>query len=160
MSSNDRVLDANQAEPVANTDGQDSGRPERLLLLIAGDAVMFLIFAFSGRRSHNEAAGFDAIWQVILTALPFALAWFIVSPFIGVYRRRFQLAPGKMVQRTVLAWLASWPLAIILRIIFVQRVPEWTFLPVSLLTNLVFLGVWRLAFSWINTKIQRKPARG
>jgi hypothetical protein len=129
-----------------------SGLQWATVVLILGDAAMFLIFAISGRRSHGEAAGLDAVWQVVLTAAPFALAWFLVSPFIGAYRRRLQAVPGQMALRTALAWLAAWPLAMILRILTVQHVPEWTFFLVSLLSNLVFLEIWRAAFTWVNTK--------
>lgn len=154
MTSKDRLLDADPAEPgsVARPDGGIPGFLVRLLLLITGDAVMFIIFSFAGRRSHSEAAGLDAIGQVIGTAFPFALAWFAVSPFIGAYRRRLQAQPRAMAQQTALAWLAAWPLAIIVRTMIIQRVPEWTFLPVSLLTNLFFLEAWRVAFSWLNAR--------
>ena len=44
-----------------------------LLSLILGDALVFLIFAAIGRRSHGEAAGLDSLLQVALTAAPLAL---------------------------------------------------------------------------------------
>ena len=157
MTSKDRLLDADSAEPgpAARTGGGTFGFIGRLLLLILGDAVMFLIFSFSGRSSHGEASGLDAAAQVVWTAFPFALAWFCVSPFMGAYRRQLQAEPRKMAQQTAIAWLAAWPLAMIVRIMVVQRVPAWTFFLISLLSNLLFLEIWRVAFAWVNAKRRR-----
>ena len=55
----------------------------RVTSLVVGDAIVFLIFAAIGRNNHGEASGFAAIPQIVLTALPFAVGWFIVAPFVG-----------------------------------------------------------------------------
>lgn len=121
---------------------------KRLTLLVAGDAVTFLIFALVGRRSHSEAVGLEAFGQVVLTALPFALAWFIVAPFLHAYRARTTSRPGVMAKQTALAWLVAWPLSMVGRVIITQHVPEWTFFLISFLSNLILLQVWRQIFVW------------
>jgi hypothetical protein len=117
--------------------------------LIVGDALSFLVFTVSGRTSHNEAAGFAAAGQILATAFPFALAWFLVSPFAGAFRRKLVGDPRAMLFRTEFAWLCSYPVALVLRVIFSKdhQMPV-TFAIVILLANALFLGLWRTVFAW------------
>src|SRR5574340_1416938 len=118
----------------------------RLPLLIVGDALCFLLFAGLGRDTHGEATGLGALGQVALTALPFALAWFIVSPWLGVYRRAGTNTIRRMLTRTWLAWVCAYPVALGLRVLLApdHKMPI-TFAIVILLANAVILGLWRLA---------------
>lgn len=121
---------------------------QRISTLVLGDFIVFLVFATIGRRSHGEASD---IWQIFLTALPFAAGWFLVAPFVGVYRRALMSDPRKMAKRTVLAWILSWPVAMALRGIFVDHaIPPATFAIIALLTNLVLLLVWRWPYALTN----------
>lgn len=123
----------------------------RIILLVIGDAIVFFIFAAVGRRSHGEAASISSFLQVAGTAAPFALGWFIVAPFIGAYRRRQTTGVGNMAQRTALSWVAAWPVALLFRGIAVDRaVPPLTFMLISLISNMVFLEVWRTLFAWLS----------
>src|SRR6266566_8846336 len=120
----------------------------RIITLVVGDAIAFLVFAAIGRGSHGEASGLAAIPQIALTALPFAAAWFIVAPFVGAYRRDLTADPGKMAKRTALAWLLSWPVAMALRGIFVDHgIPPLTFAIITLVFNTVILLVWRWPYA-------------
>ncbi len=124
-----------------------------VIMLVIGDMVCFLIFAALGRNTHGEAAGFCAIPQIITTALPFAIGWFLVSPFVGAYRRVIVAQPRAMAIRTALAWLLSWPVAMLLRGIFVDHgVPPLTFALIVLLFNMLLLVVWRWLFSLYNSR--------
>ncbi len=133
---------------------------QRIAILAVGDVIVFLVFAAIGRRSHGEAAGLHALLQIALTAAPFAVAWFVVSPFVGAFRRGLEKQPGKMAQRTALAWLASWPVAMALRGIFVDHaVPPLTFALITLVTNTILLLIWRWPFALISTTLSRKAGR-
>lgn len=126
----------------------------RLLLLIVGDALIFLLFAAIGRRSHSED---NTLLQTAITALPFAAAWFIVSPFIGAFRRNLDVQPGKMSVRAALAWLAAWPVGLLFRGVFVDhKVPPVTFAIITLISNIILLEVWRVAFAWIVSLIKKR----
>jgi len=131
---------------------------QRIARLTFGDILVFLVFATVGRNSHNESSGLGALPQIALTALPFALGWFLVSPFMGAFKRDLVGQPRRMAIRTGLAWLASWPVAMLLRIVTQAlttsegwRIPNWTFFLVTLISNLVFLLVWRWPFA-LSTK--------
>jgi hypothetical protein len=123
-------------------------------MLVIGDMMCFLIFAALGRNSHGEASGFAAIPQIIITALPFAAGWFLVSPFVGAFRQKFMTEPRAMAIRTVLAWLVAWPVAMLLRRIFVNDgispLRFAIFAIIVLLFNMLLLLVWRGAFALFN----------
>lgn len=116
--------------------------------LVTGDIISFLVFAGVGRRSHNETSGLSAIAQIVGTAAPFAVGWFLVSPFAGAFRRSLIGAPRRMLARTELAWLAAWPVTLVLRWAFSadHQIPL-SFAIVVLISNAVFLGLWRMLFA-------------
>jgi len=129
----------------------------RIILLVIGDGIVFLIFAAVGRRSHGEAASISSFLQVVGTAAPFALGWFIISPIVGAYHRRKTTGVRKMAQWTALSWLAAWPVGLLVRGIVVDRaVPPWTFMLISLISNMLFLEVWRTLFAWLSGLKQRR----
>ena len=131
---------------------------QAVIMLVIGDLICFLIFAALGRNTHGEASGFAAIPQIILTALPFAVGWFLVSPFVGAFRHKILAQPRAMVLRTVLAWLLSWPIAMLLRGIFVDHgIPPLSFAIVVLLFNTVLLLVWRWPFA-LNNSMRKRGA--
>ena len=122
----------------------------RIISLVIGDAIVLLIFAAIGRRSHGEAAGLASLFQVVLTAAPFAAGWFLVSPFVGAFKRGLERNPAKMAQYTLLSWVPGWAVGFTLRGIFVDHaVPPLTFAIVSFLSNTIFLLLWRLPFAFI-----------
>lgn len=134
--------------------------PWRVVALVAGDALSFLIFAGVGRNTHGEVSGLAALGQVALTALPFALGWFLVSPWVGAFRRSATDTVRRMLQRTEIAWLASYPAALALRVLFdpKHQMPI-SFAIVILLANAVFLGLWRTVFALVARVLAARSAR-
>lgn len=132
------------------------GAPWRMVALTVGDVASFLVFAAVGRSTHDEASGITALLQVAETALPFALGWFVVSPFVGAFRRSKTTGVRRMLARTELAWLLAWPVALVLRwVIAPDHSVPFSFAIVILLANAVFLGLWRTAFALIERWISR-----
>ncbi len=129
-----------------------------VVLLVIGDLLCFLIFVALGRGSHKEASGFGAIPQIIITALPFIAGWFLVSPFIGAFRHKIMAQPRSMVIRTALAWLLAWPVAMLLRGIFVDHgMPPLSFALIVLVFNMLFLLIWRWPFA-LNNSLRKRRA--
>lgn len=144
------TTDTTSEKAPASASQPGNGFPWRTAALVVGDTASFVLFAALGRRTHAEAAGLDALGQIVATALPFALGWFAVSPFVGAFRRRATSGPLRMLQRTELAWVISWPVTLLLRWAIApdHNVPV-SFALVILLTNTIFLGVWRTAFALV-----------
>jgi hypothetical protein len=63
-----------------------------------------------------------------------------------------------MLRKTEIAWLCSWPVALVLRWIFsVDHQVSIAFALVILFTNAVFLGVWRAIFALVEG-MRSRPA--
>ncbi|GLV57563.1 hypothetical protein KDH_43990 [Dictyobacter sp. S3.2.2.5] len=126
----------------------------RLWILIFGDALVFLIFSVIGRQSHGEDTGLAAVLRVVWTALPFAISWFAIAPFMGAFRRELMTEPRQMARKTAFAWLAAWPIGVILHFVFEQHLPTVvsaiTFGLVTLISNTVLLFIWRIPFAMTN----------
>jgi hypothetical protein len=139
--------------PTAPSGGLRSGYG-RIAALVMGDLIAFAVFATLGRDTHHEATDFDAIGQTLWTALPFALGWFLVAPWLGAFRRAGTERPLDMLRRTEIAWLASWPVALLLRWAFTpdHHIPPLAFAIVALLANAVFLGGWRTIFAALTNR--------
>lgn len=150
---------ADSIETAGAATRRTAGLPWRTVGLVVGDAVSFLVFAGMGRNQHGETSGLGALGQVALTAVPFALGWFLVSPWVGAYRRKLTDTVRRMAVRTELAWLASYPVALILRVLIApdHQMP-WTFALVILLANAILLGVWRSAFAFVERLAARSRA--
>ncbi len=123
---------------------RSTGNVARIVNLVVGDILVFLIFAFIGMKSHGEDV---TVPSLLATAAPFAGAWFVISPFVGAYRRQLDANPGMMVRRTVLAWIASWPLALIIRGLIEGHVPPISFALITLFTNMLLLLLWRWSYA-------------
>jgi Protein of unknown function (DUF3054) len=127
-----------------------SSNIRRTVFLVIGDTIVFLVFAFIGTTSHKEAI--DPV-KIVTTAAPFALGWFIVAPFIGAFSRKKTTGVRKMALYTVLAWLPSLVLGMVFRGITVDhKVPPTSFMIVALISNTIFLLIWRVPFAWLTGK--------
>lgn len=124
---------------------------QRLWIVLIGDVLVFLIFSVIGTYSHEGLMG---IGQVIWTALPFILSWFLIAPFLGAFRRELMTRPKAMALKTMLAWLAAWPLGVALHFVFdwhvISVVSTLSFALVTLITNAIFLLIWRVPFALAN----------
>jgi hypothetical protein len=121
---------------------------------VFGDLVALVIFAALGRDAHHEATGLGAIGQTLWTAFPFTLGWLLVAPWLGAFERAGAERPLQMLRRTEIAWLAAWPVALLLRWAFTSdhHVPPRDFVVVALLANAVILGGWRAAFAALTNR--------
>lgn len=139
--------------PTASPGGMRSGYG-RIAALVVGDLIAFVVFATLGRDTHHEATGLGAIGETLWTALPFMLGWFLVAPWLGAFKRAGAERPLQMLRRTEMAWLASWPVALLLRWAFTpdHHIPLLAFAIVALLANAVILGGWRTAFAALTNR--------
>ncbi len=123
------------------------------LVLSIGDGIAFLAFAAAGRNTHAEAAGLDAIPQIIETAAPFVIGWFLIAPMVGAYRADVTNNPKRMLARTALAWLIAWPIGLGLRALIRQSGIPISFALVALVVVLAIVGIWRLAFALVTRRV-------
>jgi hypothetical protein len=130
----------------------------RLVSLVFGDILCFLIFVTLGSNSHGEGVNFlRSLWL----SIPFLAAWFVVSPFAGAFRPDITYQPAKMLLRTLFAWVVTWPVAMAFRWFIVERLNpvSWqsflSFSLVVLIVNLILLVIWRGPFAMSNNLRRR-----
>ncbi len=135
---------------------QTSAKPGRQVGLAVGDACVFLVFATVGWASHGEQ---HPLWWVWLTsAAPYALFWFMIAPFWGVYRPVVTTRTRAMLARTALAWVCAWPLGFLLRWLFTHQsepltlAQNITFAVTTLIFTAIFLEVWRGLFGLVTNR--------
>lgn len=104
------------------------------------DALAILTFALIGRSNHGEALDVVAL---AATALPFLLAWFVVSPFTGAFSREATASKAGIPKGIALGWGLAIPLAIALRGIAKGSVPPTPFILVSMAATLALLSLYR-----------------
>ena len=107
----------------------------RLISVVAlGDLGVFLAFAILGKAEHGVALG-QALFR---TALPFTVAWFAVSPWLGSYRASALRNLKETVWKIPLIWLLCGLVALFARALLYDR-------PIILAFTLVSIGVQGLS---------------
>ena len=116
-------------------------------LVVLGDAVALLLFAFGGEVSHELFFPDSFVLSVLHAALPFAIAWFPVAFIIGALTDPRTSRLGDYVAHTVEAWFIAAPLGIVVRGWLINRaVIPMTFLLVTYVMGLVLFVSWRLIY--------------
>ncbi|MEO7022351.1 MAG: DUF3054 domain-containing protein [Ktedonobacteraceae bacterium] len=132
----------------------------RVISLVLGDSLCFLVFAALGSTQHGKTTGITLLTlpYIISVAIPFLLGWFLVSPFIGAFKADIALKPKQMIIRTALSWLAAWPVAMLIRWLLVDRLSApavsfgsfLSFAIVAFIFNMALLLIWRGPFALNN----------
>ncbi len=141
---------------MAKSNTRSAGMSLARIVLIAGDALVFLFFAVQGRATHQMSLGDSPIVTALAVAAPFAMSWFIVAALIGAFRPDVISQPGRMLARTIVAWLMAGSIGLVVRAAILQREVALPFAMATLGVVAALLLGWRLAFSlvarrWIST---------
>lgn len=116
-------------------------------VIILGDAIALLLFAYGGEVSHELFFPDSLLLSVLFVALPFALAWFPAAYVLGALTDARLSRPPSWVARAVGAWLIAAPLGIVVRGWLINRaVIPMAFLLVTYAMGLTLLVGWRLLF--------------
>ena len=121
--------------------------PRRLPLMV-GDVITFLAFAAVGRSAHSMGSALD---DVVYTALPFMIAWFVMAPFTGAFAPDATENSGQAAKRSVLTWALSFPLGLGIRTLLKGgALPHWSFALVAGSFTLSMLTGWRAIFAKVS----------
>ncbi len=104
-----------------NSSSRTTGRSPARLILIAGDILVFVVFAVQGRATHGIPLGDSPVITTLTIAAPFAVPWFAVAALIGVFRSSTLAHPRRMLSTTGLAWLLAGCIGLLARAAFLQR---------------------------------------
>jgi hypothetical protein len=118
------------------------------ILLIIGDVVIFMFFAFTGRETHAPGDP-NPIVNALPTLLPFLIVWFVIAALGRVHRSEVISNPRSALLRTLIAWVIAAPIAIVIRAMLLQRTAiPWQFVAVTLGLVGTLLLVWHGGSAW------------
>jgi len=131
---------------------------ERPLLAVL-DLSSLLAFASIGKASHSGDNGIDII-EVLVTALPFLIAWLAATPLLGLYNSdattSADISPyTATLKRLTKGWVVAIPLGIGLRGILKGYVPPTSFIIVTMISTWVILAGVRAIYSTIEQKSEK-----
>lgn len=136
-------------------------RAKRLTLpiLLAGDALALLLFAYLGQRAHGLVDEARPMVGALITAIEFALPWVAAGWLLGAYPRGETMSWSAFLGRSLNTWLVAAPLGVLMRAGVLERtaIPTSFFLAALGFGGAILLG-WRVAFAlaW-RTMAQPKP---
>ncbi len=118
------------------------------LILIIGDIIIFMFFAFTGRETHAPGDA-NLIVNALPTLLTFLIVWFVIAAASGVYRSGVIANLRSAVLRTLIAWIIAAPIAIVVRAILLSRTAiPWQFVAVTIGLVGTLLLVWHGGMAW------------
>ena len=118
------------------------------IILILGDIVIFMFFAFTGRETHAPGDA-NLIVNALPTLLTFLIVWLAIAALGRVYRSGVMANPRSALLRTLIAWLVAAPIAIIIRAILLSRTAiPWQFAAVTMGLVGTLLLLWHGGLAW------------
>jgi len=119
-------------------------------VIILGDVILLLLFAYGGEVSHELFFPDSLVLSVLHAALPFALAWFPIAFILGALADPRGSRTLDWIARTVGAWLIAAPLGIVVRGWLINRaVIPMTFLLVTYAMGFALFVSWRVIFVFV-----------
>ena len=116
------------------------------VLLWLGDVLMFLAISLIGYFFHANGEVYS--WRWLATFLPFCAGWFLIAPWMGVYRAEIAKRASQIWRAALAAFLAA-PFAAWLRGEWLNAAILPLFVLVLALNAALGMGLWRLIYSWI-----------
>lgn len=115
-------------------------------LLAVGDILALLLFTFFGTMEHQMDSGFVEIWNI---TFPFILAWLLSGLLLGAYRAKAYSNMLKAAIASLKTIVLALPLGLLLRWFLYDKAATWPFALTSFIFILLFLVLWRWAYTWL-----------
>ena len=118
------------------------------IILVSGDVVIFMFFAFTGRETHAPGDA-NLIVSALPTLLTFLIVWFAIAALGRVYRSEVINDTRSAILRTLIAWIIAAPIAIIIRALLLSRTAiPWQFVAVTVGLVGILLLLWHGGAAW------------
>jgi Protein of unknown function (DUF3054). len=116
-------------------------------VLLVGDLVAFLLFAYYGKLAHNLPV---TIWGIGETLAPFLIGWIVAMFVFRTYGERAYSSWWRQLLTMLFTWTLAAPIGLLIR-------AWWTGVPITLIfaavayfVTLAFLLGWRLPFAIVH----------
>lgn len=113
-------------------------------VLLVGDLVAFLLFAYYGKLAHHLPV---TVLGIMDTLAPFLAGWVIACFLFRSYRQNAYESFGRLLLSTFLTWTVAAPIGLVLRTWWTGIPMTWLFTWVAYLITLAFLLGWRILFA-------------
>lgn len=116
--------------------------------LLIGDTIMLVLVTIAGFATHGEI---DRFTRMLSTFIPLFFAWFLITPFFGLFNDECIRRPGQL-WRVLWAMIAVVPLATWLRGFWLNTpvIPIFVLVLVSIsaLAMLIWRGFYLISLRW------------
>ncbi len=126
-------------------------RPRDIAVVLLGDMTVFLAFVILGKTEH----GIIQSRALLRTALPFAIVWCAISPWLGAYRASTLYNLRTMAWRIPLIWLLCGFVALLARALLADRSLTLAFALVAIAVQGALLVSWRGVFVMVTSWFSR-----
>ena len=126
-------------------------RTRDIAVVLLGDIAVFLSFVMLGKTEH----GIIQSNALIRTALPFAIVWLAISPWLGTYRISTLYNFRTTVWRIPLTWLLCGLIALVARAALTDRPLTLNFTLVAIVVQGALLISWRGVFMMVISYFSR-----
>jgi hypothetical protein len=123
------------------------------IILILGDIITLALVTIIGFASHGTADTAGA--RMLSTFVPLVVAWFLVAPFLQVYKIEYGL-DGRHLWRPIWAMVIAAPMAAWLRGLMLSSPILPIFVVILGGVSVVAIFVWRALF-WLVASRLRRP---
>lgn len=113
-------------------------------VLLVGDLVAFLLFAYYGKLAHHLPV---TVLGILDTLAPFLAGWVFACFLFRSYRQNAYESFGRLLLSTFLTWTVAAPIGLVLRTWWTGIPMTWLFTWVAYLITLAFLLGWRILFA-------------
>ena len=126
------------------------------MILLVGDALIFVFFAVEGRATHEMGLGASPLLTVLTVAAPFAVPWFILAWVFQAFQPDIILQPRRVLFTTAFAWLCGGSIGLVARTMILQRPLLPAFAAAVLGINGILLLSWRFIYSLVAARAKSK----
>ena len=113
------------------------------------DAIALLIFAGIGKASHSADGSLD-IGAVLVTAFPFLISWFLISPLVGSYTPDATRDVKSATIQAAKGWILAIPMGCVLRGVIKGYIPPLPFVVVTMISTLIILCLGRAGYTFLS----------
>ena len=121
--------------------------------LILGDLLAIAIVTFIGFATHGES-GLSFLPRMAAIDLPLSIAWFVLAPFLGLFRQETIANPKQLWRPALTAFFAA-PLAAVLRGFLLNAPVIPIFAGVLGVTTALGMVLWRSVYFLVGRNINR-----
>ena len=120
-------------------------------MVFLGDMAVFVVFVILGKSEH----GIIQSRALLRTALPFAIVWCAISPWLGAYRASTLYNLRTTAWRIPLIWLLCGFVALLARALLTDRPLTLAFALVAIAVQGALLVSWRGVFMMVTSWFSR-----